>query len=532
MSNYLYGSSNVYRNFKRACEAGRFSGRDLQLVSCTKKTVLDAHLTALTSASLVVTSVLENFITDVCIGVADDEVQLFAHQQITAHVETLSDLTSRFPDVAIIIVPPFFRSTPPWFGSYLPDFLGFLTSEVARISSRRMTICAPFIVYPSLLEADGVHLTPSGGDLLMMHLETALNSLILDPASTSDAEMEDHSASASSQLSQILTAVTRNTAQLDTISSLGEAITGLTQSTSTFEAFVRRRFKKDDFIFARMKEESDADVNRSREDRVVISGLAASTLNTHAEKKRHFIGVVNRLVEIAFSTSESMPKVVDVYVNLRKDRGLPLIEARFDTASGAQAFRREGVRLAKAEHAEFASLFLSNSVTQATRVRIEVLKALATRLSTATETAFVQGFVSRPVLHYHPVEGAPSTADGVGRSYNYVDAIAKFGSKLSHPDLVKSYTRAGKTFQGSMSQYFVVLSDELVSLSGTGSNREPLGRRGAVGGRAGPSRTRGGRGRGPHRSLLTDLDRGVKRQSTSHEEEPANKQESTLSVTE
>lgn len=219
------------------------------------------------------------------------------------------------------------------------------------------------------------------------------------------------------------------------------------------------------------------------------------------------------------------------------------LACRFDTAAGAQAFRREGVRLAKAEHAEFASLFFSNSVTQSTRVRIEILKILAKKLSTATESAFVQGFISRPALHYHAKEGCTSSADGIGRSYNYVDAVAKFFSIVTRLDLSSAYTRAGVTFAGSMSQYFIVLSDDYVSAPQTGANRAPVGRRGGLRGRGTHSQSRFGRGSRrqpafPPRfdamapGTSQDVDRGLKRPSTPHADEPSNKQEVSLIITE
>ena len=108
MANLLFGSSNVYRNYERAIGSGCFSGRDLQLVQCTKKASFDAHLVTLTSASLIVTSVLENFITDVCRGLRDDEIQLFAHQQVTAHVEDLFKVSERLPGLNVLIMPPLF----------------------------------------------------------------------------------------------------------------------------------------------------------------------------------------------------------------------------------------------------------------------------------------------------------------------------------------------------------------------------------------------------------------------------------------
>ena len=475
MANFFYGSSNVYRSFTRAVSSGCFTGRDLQLDQCTKKAVLDAHLATLTSGNLIVTSVLENFITEVCCGIPDDEIQLFAHQQITAHVDTLLSLVNRLPAVNVIICPPIFRSDPSWFGSYLPDLQGFLAAEVARAGSSRMGVSAPFIVVPSILESDGVHLTPAGADRFLSHIDGQLQLMLVDAVDLPDEAV------GGDRLSQILDVVSRNTTQLDSISALGATVSTLRRTTSEFEAFARRRFKDDDFIFARLKEEADADLNRSREDRVVITGLSQPPPGTfsHAEKKKHYTEVVTRLITLTCVSADPLPKVTDVYINLRKDRGLPLVEVRFDTVSGAQLFRREGVKLAKAEQPEFTALFFSNSVTQSTRVRIEVMKALSKKLTTASESSYVQGFISRPVLQYHAKEGVRSTADGVGRSYTYVDAIAKFGSLIGSGDLSTAYLRAGNTFVGAMSQYFIVMNEACVAGgSRSGVNRAPLGRRG------------------------------------------------------
>ena len=90
MSRLLYGSSNVYRNYSRSVLGSELG---LELVQCTKKTLFDSHLTSLgslASGSLIVTSVLENFVSEVCFGLDEAEVPLFAKQQITAHVETLA----------------------------------------------------------------------------------------------------------------------------------------------------------------------------------------------------------------------------------------------------------------------------------------------------------------------------------------------------------------------------------------------------------------------------------------------------------
>ncbi len=61
----------------------------------------------------------------------------------------------------------------------------------------------------------------------------------------------------------------------------------LVKSTSSFEAFVWRPFQNDDYVFARLKEEADTDLNKSREDREVVTGLPPppAMKRLHSEKK-------------------------------------------------------------------------------------------------------------------------------------------------------------------------------------------------------------------------------------------------------
>jgi hypothetical protein len=117
MSRFLYGSSNVYRNFSRS-SIGADHG--LSLVECTKKAVFDAHISTLkiSSGSLIVTAVLENFVMDACRGLRDEQVVLFSNQQITAHLETLANLVRDVPDAVALVSPLLHRRVPGWFRIY------------------------------------------------------------------------------------------------------------------------------------------------------------------------------------------------------------------------------------------------------------------------------------------------------------------------------------------------------------------------------------------------------------------------------
>lgn len=346
------------------------------------------------------------------------------------------------------------------------------------------------------LESDGIHLKASYGDRFIAHIiqcvSTEMNSLaevtIVDDEMASDSNDEVDEVSGPSRtddpLATILRIVQGNSLKLNVVKPLKKSFERLAESSSALETQVRLRRQQDNLIFARMKEESDAEVNRSREDCVVISGLerAPGRLSTHAMKKEHYSTVVTHLVEVACPDMSPRPSVVDVFVTLRKEQAKPSIEARFNTVASALAFRKAASTLAKDKKGsshEFASLFFSNSTTQATRVRIEILRQIAKKLSTDTEAGFVHGFISRPVLRYEVKEGAQSHCSGTGRSYNFVDAVSRFGDLLFAVDLAPAYKRAGQTFRGAMEQYFVVLQEGgAFQNEATSSNAQPLGVRG------------------------------------------------------
>ncbi len=410
-----------------------------------------------------------------------------------------------------------------WYQASLPALNDWLRSEVVRLNLPSLRVVSHFDVTLEMLEADGVHLKPSAGDLFLQQLcqstqiavslpptaptdaPGADNPDIVDIADTEAASADDDDdevqALPSDRLGAILRIVTSNSRRLAGVKPLRDALEKLDERSSAFETQVRLRRQRDNLVFARIKEESDCELNRTRENRVVVSGLprASSTHSTHAEKKAYYSQLISDLIAKSCPQVDPLPVVTEVIVNLQRNQASPSVEAKIDSSAGALAFRKSASSLAKAQNPDFANLYFSNSVTQATRVRIEILKAIAKRLTTETETAHVQGFLSRPVLHYNVAEDAASVASGTGRSYSFIDAVTRFGDLLQDVDLTAAYKRAGGTFRGAMEQYFVVLREvEDVSVSpAAGSNVVPLGSRGRIVRGSTPLRKffRGGRGR-------------------------------------
>jgi len=393
-------------------------------------------------------------------------------------------------------------STSGWFPVRLPELHTFLEMEVKRFNRKNLHVLPPFSFDADQLEPDGFHLNQATGRLFLEHVSREVQLVLSEPSTVpidvtsadpdTDETLVDVTNSDtddvvtepegdSERLASILQIVRGNSRLLKTVEPLKDTLSGLVHRTDSLESQVRVRRQQDNLVFARIKEDTDYELNKSREDRVVISGLDPRIGGTHVEKKEHYKTVVSDLVSSACPNSEPPLSITDVFVNLRRDQPKPVIEVKFDSISSASQFRRAAAALAKAKDPKFAALFFSNSVTQATRVRIEIMRAIAKKLTTDSESAYVQGFISKPLMHYVVKDSMPSFCSGTGRSYTFVDSVMRFGDLLLAADLIPAYRRAGATFQGSMEQYFVLLREDFVLPSVQGANLLPLGSRSRIG---------------------------------------------------
>ena len=148
-------------------------------------------------------------------------------------------------------------------------------------------------------------------------------------------------------------------------------------------------------------------------------------------------------------------------------------------------------------------LFISNSVNLATRIRVDVMKAIAKKISNDKEFAFVASFISRPVMH---IRQKNEKNEKPSRSYTFIDAVKQFGALLKKEDLLDAYAKAGRAFAGQLEQNFVVLKESNSEEAQTNFHTARISR-----GRGGGSyRGRGG-GRSEDANKVPVGNRGTKR---------------------
>ena len=133
-------------------------------------------------------------------------------------------------------------------------------------------------------------------------------------------------------------------------------------------------------------------------------------------------------------------------------------------------------------------LFIANCVNLATRIHIDIMKAVARKVTDKDQLAYVSGFISRPMMHVRKA-GAPTNQRPL-KLFTFIDTILRFGNLVMKEDLDAAYARAGRAFAGGMQQNFVVLEESMEAGSGPGPSFGHGSGSGSYGGRRG---SRGGK---------------------------------------
>lgn len=214
------------------------------------------------------------------------------------------------------------------------------------------------------------------------------------------------------------------------------------------------RMLDDDVVLTRLSEEADFRWNQSHEDRLVVVGMKSSDYPTGLAQRKEYLSA--RL--LPFIEGIIGEKVVDFYPKqsyLKNDRVPPFV-IRFPSVQDCQRFKREAHKVQK-DHESLKGLLFQPCVTPATRIRIEVLRAISRKVLAPELSAYCPIFGLRPILHVGPlVSGKVQPKE----TLTYVPAVLRFRHLLTIRDLYFAYKNLGDSFFGSLRQTFIVLNEE------------------------------------------------------------------------
>jgi len=223
---------------------------------------------------------------------------------------------------------------------------------------------------------------------------------------------------------------------------------------------VSEGFKSTDLAIARLYEDQDFSTNVSKENRVTIGSLVVSEASLPTDRAawiKFLTDRINSIIKLIFPAgSTPLPVLIGVAVrstrlNFKKE--FPNFDALFQSTADALSFRRTVSSASRHDGSPLKGLFVSNSVSLAIRVRIEVLLSLSRHLNQAGFISHVQSFVSRPVIH------VKTSASPVSKVYTYIDCVKEFSGYFEKLDLTSAYRRAGTYFDGTLSRFFVFFND-------------------------------------------------------------------------
>ena len=441
MLGVLIGSSNIYKFYQREAFA---SNRAYSVVRCTDISNFNAIMMNLEDDDKeVIVSVMENFLSSAARDEQTEEGQLEKMgETMDTFLKIVSAAAVRMPATKFSIVDPINRPKFKWYEKNYDAIHRTTREGIAKMRKSNLSCVDGLPLGCAQFEADGVHLTAASAQIF---LESLLkNSEAFFDAPTVTVEDDE---------------VEMNDVNEDEAEENGP-MERLEKRLDLLESQVTARKTSDNQIFARIKEDMDWSSNKAKEDRLVITGITSKTVPpNNPEERKVWIGkIVQDILEAVIPGFQG--KII--FINQMKSKGqqIPMVEVKIDSVKNAADIRKAFAEKKK-EKADLGRVFIANSVSLATRVRVDILKAIARKISNKDTSAHAVPFISRPVMHVRPTESAEVWS--TPKTYSFVEAATRFGHLVRQVELGEAYRRAGNSFKGQLEQHFIVLRESVDS---------------------------------------------------------------------
>jgi len=435
MNRVIIGSSNVYRFYKSELYKDYNA---YTMARCTDIKSFDAIMTNLEpNDTEVVISVLENFLDKAGRNETTEEGWCtMLGETFLEFNRIVKSAAIMKPDAKFVIIEPIKRPSLDWYQRMYEDILTTFAESIQSMRLLNLTGAEGIPEGCQQFEQDQVHLTGDSGQIFMEGILTKSEAFFKAPIIDLDDIIEPFDEEMMEEEIQEVDLATR---------------------VGKLEAQIRSRQHNDNLVFARLREESDSAANKLKEDRVIITGITSKTFPP-AEPEQRKVWIKEIAMNI-FKTLIPDFKGEIHFVNQAKNNGLyiPMIEVKLDSVESSANVRKAFAEKRKMK-ADLGKIFIANSVGLTTRIRVDILKALARKVSNMSVSAHVLAFVSRPVMHVRPKIGSVDKTPP--RTFTFVDAVVQYGHLLKQVELSDAYRRAGIAFKGQLEQLFVVLREK------------------------------------------------------------------------
>lgn len=451
MSGLLLGSSNIRRFYDEK------SNNKLRLEVATIRRSFDISMDSVKNGERVIISVIENFIEKAIMsspGKTEEEKFNKMSEEIASFMVKIDDCATRNPLAKFALAYPIGRPANKWMSEKEHDIRKEFERSYNKKGRSNIYKIDAIAKESQNFETDGVHLTKEAGISFVNNLldmaEEAFETELVE-------ETEDEGETIFSKVKN-LGKVAAKAVEKANLLEMKKDTTDLKLWRKNFEANISNRFKSDNIMFARIRDEIDAEVNRKKEDRTLVIGIDEPVDLPAGGAER-----AERLKNLTLDFCKKVKTDFDGQILYAGTCGKSLngkmrIEFRLDSAEKARDFRKTFAmdRSAKKLDTDLMGYQVMTMITLATRIRMDIMKAIAKRIESATESAYVPNFLSRPILHIKKKAVTPASQV---RSLTFVDAVSQFGGELQRGDLDIAYDKARGHFRGTMRQHFIVFAD-------------------------------------------------------------------------
>jgi hypothetical protein len=454
MARILIGSSNIRRFYPNA---GTKTYPVYKLEVTTLRRAFEVTLDNVPNDSKVVISVLENLIEKEIALAAEEEKQAAVRSLIEGFITSVVEKAKKNRGAKFALAYPILRPGNEW----MTKNDDFIRDEFETAYNKHSEINISKVDSVSrgsqVFERDGVHLTKAAGNAFVANLIGMAEDCFDAPHIEIDDDEEESSINKLLRAGQESSKARKNS----DLSDLKKVTHDLKGWKTTLETSFHTRFMADNLMFARLRNEMDSETNRKREDRTLVTYLIDPE-NLPKQTTERNEALRKAAKEFCIKIKEDFDgEVMFATTTGRSERGNLMLEFRLDSVEKAREIRKAFAisRPTNKLPAEMEKIQMSTVITLATKVGIEIMKAMARKIESQRETAYVPMFLPRPILHIKV-----KVPGGKGlhlNSLTFAEAIQQYGEKLNQDDLVSAYQKAGGNFKGQMRQHFVVLAENV-----------------------------------------------------------------------
>ena len=447
----LVGDSNIRRGLASSSNTqGRPLWSGAQFIPCGRLSTLASSLKSVRpEADACVVACITNFVTGSINASSSSIVSVSSRVEpiIAGFIEKVLAFCRARGTVSVFVCPPMYRTVPLWYRDGLSEITAKFSSMLLK-SDRPANLFIVANFSRSVLEADGVHLTPYAGMEYLAHLFGSAQ------------EAFDR----------------RGLAESDKIAKLEDEAVGFADRLVVLEqdhARLNRKFERKSVETAELL---DLDENLRNEVFLMVQGLPPLPKldskewqnRAKADVDRIFsqMGLphVSRYVQNLTGRGKSARTLYKVCLNSVESSRV--IRGKFgEFFSGGQDNRPESLK----------SISIRNCLTPATLGRIAILQLLGRRYHDSNPGSRYQvvSYEPRPVLKLTP---PPGVADKRVQSYNFVEAITKLPTNFTQEEVESLLKRISPKLHGQLQSLFAVITDDMVKKTPGGrKNRDQAG---------------------------------------------------------